>query len=156
MHARFVGLDSKDVCALRVEPRSEKQVFPYLACMIRGGNLAATNGPEQSNSLSQISACGQVKLLRLFANFSELPLNFCRIRRNTERLPSSACIERAQPHRARARNLPARASETALRLKFAKLLRPCESRGERMTGFFDGPAVKCCGLALAAVLRLPQ
>jgi hypothetical protein len=28
----------------------------YLPCMIRGGNLAATNGPEPSNSWSPMSA----------------------------------------------------------------------------------------------------
>jgi hypothetical protein len=42
-------------------------------------------------------------------------LHNTRVRRNPERLPSSRCIESAQ-HRARARMLPARASDTALRL----------------------------------------
>ena len=47
--------------------------------------------------------------------FPQLNLHNTRVRRNPERLPSSRCIESAQ-HRARARILPARASDTALRL----------------------------------------
>ena len=46
---------------------------------------------------------------------AQLNLHNTRVRRNPERLPSSRCIESAQ-HRARARILPARASDTALRL----------------------------------------
>ena len=47
--------------------------------------------------------------------FPQLNLHNTRVRRNPERLPSSRCIESAQ-HRAHARILPARASDTALRL----------------------------------------
>ncbi len=48
--------------------------------------------------------------------FPQLNLHNTRVRRNPERLPSSRCIESAQSHRARARILPTRASDTALRL----------------------------------------
>ena len=47
--------------------------------------------------------------------FPQLNLHNTRVRRNPEWLPSSRCIESAQ-HRAHARILPARASDTALRL----------------------------------------
>jgi hypothetical protein len=47
--------------------------------------------------------------------FPQLNLHNTRVRRNPERVPSSRCIESAQ-HRARTRSLPARASDTALRL----------------------------------------
>jgi hypothetical protein len=53
--------------------------------------------------------------------FPQLNLHNTRVRRNPQRLPSSRCIESAQ-HRARARILPARASDTALRLPITNLL----------------------------------
>ena len=48
--------------------------------------------------------------------FPPLNLHSARVRRKPERLPSSRCIESAQPRRARVRTLPTRASDTALRL----------------------------------------
>jgi len=48
--------------------------------------------------------------------FPHLNLHSARICRTRRRLPSSRCIESAQPHPARERILPARASDTALGL----------------------------------------
>ena len=58
--------------------------------------------------------------------FPQLNLHNTRVRRNPERLPSSRCIESAQSRRARVRILPARASDTALRLLVTYLDRDME------------------------------
>jgi hypothetical protein len=52
----------------------------------------------------------------LHRSFLPLNLHSARVRRNRGRLPSSRCIESARTHRARARALPPRASDTTLGL----------------------------------------
>jgi len=52
----------------------------------------------------------------LHRSFLPLNLHSARVRRNHGRLPSSRCIESAPTHRARARPLPPRASDTTLGL----------------------------------------
>jgi hypothetical protein len=53
----------------------------------------------------------------LHRSFLPLNLHSARVRRNRGRLPSSRCIESARTHRARARALPPRASDTTLGLQ---------------------------------------
>jgi hypothetical protein len=51
---------------------SQASVSLGLPCIIRGGNLAETNGPEASNSWSPMSTPRtQGKLRRSFANFPD-------------------------------------------------------------------------------------
>ena len=62
--------------ALAAAGVSQTSVSLGLPCIIRRGNLAATNGPQQSNSWSLMNApCAQGKLRRSFANFQECRLN---------------------------------------------------------------------------------
>jgi hypothetical protein len=57
----------------------------------------------------------------LHRSFLPLNLHSARVRRNRGRLPSSRCIESARTHRARARPLPPRASDTTLGLMARRL-----------------------------------
>jgi len=66
--------------------------------------------------MSWMARCSTASGAALHRSLLPLNLHSARVRRNRGRLPSSRCIESARTHRARARPLPPRASDTTLGL----------------------------------------
>src|SRR6267142_5591398 len=96
---------------------SQSTVHEYLNRAAAAG-VVWPLGEEWDEQRVEQALFGERQVVKRLAKptLPQLNLHNTRVRRKTERLPSSRCIESAQSHSARVRTLPTRASDTALRL----------------------------------------